>query len=126
MFHLILQLAKNGSGTPSQGDSPVPASAPSEGEGSPPEKRFKHLEVMLELKMREGLEKTSQMPAGKDQIEQYFSSVITISEREDPITFWMEKEASSAHMLPIFYVSLPRQCQWSAPSQPWGSLQWQI
>jgi len=30
MFHLLLQLAKNGSRTPSQSDSPVPASAPSE------------------------------------------------------------------------------------------------
>ena len=94
MFHLLLQLAKNGSRTPSQGDSPVPASAPSEGEGPPPEKRFKHLEKVLELKMREGLEKTSQMPAGKAEIEQYFSSVITMSEREDPITFWIEKEAN--------------------------------
>ena len=34
------------------------------------------------------------MPAGKAEIEQYFSSVITMSEREDPITFWMEKEAN--------------------------------
>ena len=37
--YFLLQLVKNDSRTPSQGDLPVPANAPSEGEGPPPEKR---------------------------------------------------------------------------------------
>lgn len=44
--------------------------------------------------MKEGLEKTSHLPPGKAELEHYSSSVLTMSERLDPISFWIENEAS--------------------------------
>lgn len=62
--------------------------------GPPPEKRFKHLEKILEQRIKEGLEKTSQMQPSKAEIERYFSSVHAIVESVDPITFWLKNEGN--------------------------------
>jgi len=74
--------------------------------------------------MREGLEKTSQLLAGKAEIEWYFSSVITMSEREDPITFWTENEASypllSSFVTDILCIpasSVPVECTFSTAGE---------
>ena len=44
--------------------------------------------------MKEGLEKTSHLPPGKAELEYYFLSLLTTSERLDPISFWTENEAN--------------------------------
>lgn len=95
---IVSLLVKNGSKSPSQCDSPLEsggvgaADETDECEGPPPEKRFKHLGKVLEEKVKEGLEKTSHLPPGKAEIEQYFSSVHSVAESVDPITFWLENE----------------------------------
>jgi len=90
---VYLQLVKNGSRTPSQCDSPVSHEAGDQ-PGSPPLKRFKHLGKVIEQRWKEDLEKTAQLPPGKLKVEQYLSSKVTLSERVDPIDFWVENELS--------------------------------
>ena len=89
-----MQLVKNGSKTPSQCDSPITVTQEECDQGSPPLKRFKHLEKVIEQRWKEDLEKTAERPPGKAEVERYFESKITLSEREDPITFWVENESS--------------------------------
>ena len=93
LFYLNFQLVKNGSRTPSQCESPVPDFA--EADEEPPRmKCFKHLEKVLEKRLKEGLEKTAQLPPGKAELERYLGNVVTVSERVDPVTFWVGNEAS--------------------------------
>ena len=87
-----MQLDKNGSKTPSQCDSPLPPEGDEGVEGPPPEKRFKHLEKVLQQKVKEGLEKIAHLPPGKAELDHYFSSLLTMSEGVDPISFWTEHE----------------------------------
>ena len=82
-----MQLDKNGSKTPNQCDSPLPPEGDEGVEGPPPEKR-------LQQKVKEGLEKTAHLPPGKAELGHYFSSLLTMSEGMDPISFWTEHEAN--------------------------------
>lgn len=88
-----MQISDNGnSKTPSHCDSPLHGSSGEE-QGPPPEKRFKHLDKVLQQRIKEGLEKSSQLPPGKEEVERYCSSVVTMPEKEDPIKFWIENES---------------------------------
>ena len=40
------------------------------------------------------MEKNAQLPPGKAEVERYFSSVISLPEEVDPITFWIDNEAN--------------------------------
>ena len=87
---------KNGSeSNQSTPQTPSPPSTDHEGEAGPPaSKRFKHLGRVLELRIKEGIQKASTLPPGKVEIEHYFSSVATLSEKEDPLTFWINNEST--------------------------------
>ena len=84
----FFQLLQNGS--PSQPGSPLSAD---EDNGPPQAKRFKHLGKVLEQRIKEGLNRASKVPPGKAEIERYFSSVVTLPEKEDPVTFWISNES---------------------------------
>ena len=91
-----MQIGKNGSKPPSQGDSPLQV-LQEEGdeahrEGSPPTKRFKHLDKVIEQRWREDLEKSAQLPPERAEVERYFESAITLAEKVDPVTFWDESQ----------------------------------
>ena len=63
-------------------------------ERPPAQKRFMHLGRVLEMRIKEGLEKASSLQPGKSEINNYSSSVATLSENEDPISFWVNNEAA--------------------------------
>ena len=46
------------------------------------------------MRIKEGLEKASSLQPGKSEINNYSSSVATLSENEDPISFWVNNEAA--------------------------------
>ena len=92
MFGFHLQL-KNGS-DPTPHGSPLSSATASEEEGPPAEKRFKHLGKVLELRIKEGMDKASNLPPGKAEIEHYSFLSITLSEKEDPVKFWMDNEST--------------------------------
>lgn len=132
-----LQLVKNGSRTPSQCDSPVSQEAGDQ-PGSPPLKHFKHLGKVIEQRWKEDLEKTAQLPPGELEVEWYFSSKVTLSERVDPIDFWVENESSypllsavAVDLLCIPATSAPVKCTFSVAGESttgkWNRLQclWQ-
>ena len=98
-----LQLVQNGSRTPSQCDSPSALQVLREesDEGSPLPKRFKHLEKVIEQRWKENLEKSAQLPPGKAEVERYFTSTVTLSERIDPVTFWLQNESQYPLLSPI-------------------------
>ena len=73
---------------------PLPPEGDEGVEGPPTEKHFKHLEKVLQQKVKEGLEKTAHLPPGKAELDHYFSSLLTMSEGVDPISFWTENEAN--------------------------------
>ena len=86
---------KNGSESSQSSSQCASPSTDHEEDGQPPgEKRFKHLRKVLELRIKEGIQKASTLPPGKSEIEHYFSSVATLSEKEDPITFWLNNEST--------------------------------
>ena len=51
--------------------------------------------------MKEDLEKTSKLPVGKVEVERYLSSVLTLPEHVDPVTFWLENENSFPILSPF-------------------------
>lgn len=61
-------------------------------EGSPPLKRFKHLDKVIEQRWREDLEKSAKLPPGRAKVERYFELTITLAEKVDPVTFWNESQ----------------------------------
>ena len=84
-------------GSESRQSTPLSASPTStdheEEIGPPAEKRFKHLHRVLELRIKEGIQKASTIPPGKVEIEHYSSVVTTLSDK-DPITFWLNNESA--------------------------------
>ena len=53
-----------------------------------------HLGRVLETRIKEGLEKALSLQPGKSEINNYSSSVATLSENEDPSSFWVNNEAA--------------------------------
>ena len=95
----------NGSKPPSQGDSPLQVLQEdcdeAHHEGSPPTKRFKHLDKIIEQRWREDLEKSAQLPPGRAEVERYFESTITLAEKVDPVTFWIQNESQYPLLSPV-------------------------
>ena len=85
---------------------PLPPEGDEGVEGPPTEKHFKHLEKVLQQKVKEGLEKTAHLPPGKAELDHYFSSLLTMSEGVDPISFWTENEANFMLKFNTFVVVL--------------------
>ena len=54
----------------------------------PPTKRFRHLNRILDEKLKEGMKKKSVNPPGHAEIERYFDTVENLREVVDPITYW--------------------------------------
>ena len=78
----------------SECDSPSHETATelSEEPKEPPTKRFRHLNRILEAKLKEGLQRTSRFSKEKAEVEQYFQTVESTSEKIDPIDFWISQE----------------------------------
>ena len=66
-------------------------SLPSGSLPEPPSKRFRHLNKVLEQRVKEGMKKKSVNPPGHAEIERYFDSVETRAESADPLSYWEEK-----------------------------------
>lgn len=62
-----------------------------EGGEEPPSKRFRHLNKVLEQRVKEGMKKKSVNPPGHAEIERYFDSVETRAESADPLSYWEGK-----------------------------------
>ena len=88
-------MKKTSGASQSTPQSASPHGTDNEDEEQPPaQKCFKHLGRVLELRIKEGLEKASSLQPGKSEINNYSSSVATLSENKDPISFWVNNEAA--------------------------------
>ena len=62
--------------------------------GEPPEKekkkRFHHLELVTEQKWKESLKKSSSLLPGRTEIERYFTTIESATDRVDPLEYWIE------------------------------------
>ena len=61
-------------------------------EGAPPKKRFRLLSTVLEQKRKESVKLLSKQPPGEQEVGRCFSAVHSVSDRVDPIAFWVEQE----------------------------------
>ena len=100
-----MQIGKNGSKPPSQCDSPLQVlqgeGSEAHHEGLPPLKRFKHLDKVIEQRWREDLEKSAKLPPGRAEVERYFESTITLAEKVDPVTIWLQNESQYPLLSPV-------------------------
>ena len=61
--------------------------------GEPPEKkkkRFHHLELVTEQKWKESLKKSPSLQPGRTEIERYFTTIESATDRVDPLEYWIE------------------------------------
>ena len=64
-------------------------------------KRFKHLDKVIEQRWKENLEKSAQLPPGKEEVERYFALSVALSDRVDPVMFWLQNESQYPLLSPI-------------------------
>ena len=57
-------------------------------EPPPKKKRFRHL--VTEQKWKEGLKKTASLPPGRTEIERYFTTIESATDRIDRLDYWIE------------------------------------
>ena len=53
-----------------------------------PTKRFRHLNIVLEQKWKEGLQCTAKHPPGQVEVKRYFDSVESLADNVDPLVPW--------------------------------------
>lgn len=93
---------KNGCSTSSASESEAqPITVEGEGDDGPPTKRFRHLNRILEARFKEGLKKRSTLPSEEIEINHYFQSIEPISEKVDPLVFWLEQQQSYPKITPL-------------------------
>ena len=61
-------------------------------EGGPPKKRFRLLSTVLEQKRKGSIKLLSKQPPGEQEVCHYLNAVHSVSDRVDPIIFWIEQE----------------------------------
>ena len=94
LFKRLKEAAKEKNGTSSTSDSESLSQDISITDRceEPPTKLFRHLDRILEARVKEGLRQTSSLPPGKAEVERYFQSVESAAEKVDPLTYWIDQE----------------------------------
>ena len=60
----------------------------------PPAKRFRHLDKVLQVNLKEKVKSKSKLPLGKVEVDRYFDSTDSLADDADPIDYWLNHQTS--------------------------------